>query len=264
MKYTDPQLRRALSAEYALGTLTGRPRRRFQRLLAGDPALQQEVAYWENRLAALTRGLAPIRPRAQVWVEIARKTGGGALAAEAALTATPAISPAPKEPVVGRVEGVPPPANDGSFWRTWASMATAAAILLGFALVQRVLNVPTPQPSETVAIRPETYVALLQMPNSTMHWTLAITPGRGQMTAAAGGEPPPLEGHSPELWWLSPDGPVAIGVLPTSGGGTMKLPKEFGAEDGIKLAVSIEPAGGSPTGKPTGPVVVVTEAVKTA
>ena len=70
MNYNKPQLRQMLAAEYALGTLAGPARRRFQRLLADDPALRRDVAWWEGRLHALHGGIAPVRPRAQVWQEI--------------------------------------------------------------------------------------------------------------------------------------------------------------------------------------------------
>jgi anti-sigma-K factor RskA len=87
-----------------------------------------------------------------------------------------------------------------------------------------------------------------------MQWSVRFTPG-GDMTFAASGDYPQLGTHSLELWWLSPQGPVALGLLPVQGAGKMALPKELVAAADIKLAVSLEPQGGSPTGKPTGPVL---------
>jgi anti-sigma-K factor RskA len=245
MNYDKPELRRRLAAEYVLGTLAGPARRRFQRLLETDSSLRQDVAWWENRLHTLYGGLAPVRPRAEVWDDIQRRLGNDLKGA----------------PIVGNVDTALIAANESRFWRFWASVSTAIAAVFALALL---LRAPTPVPVAPAPVATSaapSWVALLQMPNSTMHWTVSLSPQRGEMTAAAGGEPPALDGHSPELWWLSPQGPVAIGVLPLTGGGTMQLPKGMGGGE-IKLAVSIEPAGGSPTGKPTGPVVIAVSAVK--
>jgi hypothetical protein len=62
MKYDDPDLRDALAAEYALGTLRGAARRRFERLLAKDPALGRRVEWWEQQLNELGGGLPPVAP----------------------------------------------------------------------------------------------------------------------------------------------------------------------------------------------------------
>jgi anti-sigma-K factor RskA len=242
MNYDKPELRRRLAAEYALGTLAGAARRRFQHLLETDSSLRQDVTWWENRLHTLYGGLAPVRPRAEVWAEIQRHLGNGLKG--------------------GAVDTALIAANESRFWRFWAGVSTAIAAVFALVLL---LRAPTPVPGTPAPIATTaapSWVALLQMPNSTMHWTVSLSPQRGEMTAAAGGEPPVLDGHSPELWWLSPQGPIAIGVLPLTGGGTMQLPQGIGGGSEIKLAVSIEPAGGSPTGKPTGPVVIAVSAVK--
>lgn len=251
MRYANPKLRSLLAAQYALGTLAGRPRRRFAAQMQRDNELRREVVRWENRFHSLTLGLVPLKPREQVWVGIERTVRG-----------SPFLDGIPSAPTQA--------ANSSRFVQVWAALATAATVVLAVLLSTHKHELPAPpvavvQPP-VQAPQPEApqYVALVQMPNSTMHWTLSIAPGKGHMTAKAGGEPPPLEGHSPELWWLSPNGPVALGVLPVSGGGTMPLPKGIDAEGEIKLAVSIEPAGGSPTGKPTGPVVVSTTAIRAA
>jgi len=59
-----------------------------------------------------------------------------------------------------------------------------------------------------------------------------------------------------ELWAVPTDGtsPRSLGVLPTGAGATVALRAKVLA--GVDtLAVSVEPPGGSPTGKPTGPIV---------
>ncbi|HYZ62400.1 MAG TPA: anti-sigma factor, partial [Acetobacteraceae bacterium] len=66
-------------------------------------------------------------------------------------------------------------------------------------------------------------------------------------------------GKSPELWVIPADGkPRSLGVIPDKGAAAMIVPAPARAlmAGGVTLAVSLEPEGGSPTGQPTGPVVM--------
>jgi anti-sigma-K factor RskA len=67
MKYQDPQLVELLAAEYVLGTLKGRARQRFEKLLQAHPALRQRVQSWELRLNQLASFTPPIAPAGNTW-----------------------------------------------------------------------------------------------------------------------------------------------------------------------------------------------------
>lgn len=69
------------------------------------------------------------------------------------------------------------------------------------------------------------------------------------------------EGRDFEIWWIEPDGsaPISMGVLPRDGDMRMTLPDGMEPSDQIRIALSDEPAGGSPTGQATGPVVAIAE-----
>lgn len=61
-----------------------------------------------------------------------------------------------------------------------------------------------------------------------------------------------------ELWMIEASGkPRSLGVLPQTGEGEFLVPDRMREilKDGVTLAVSIEPLGGSPTGLPTGAVI---------
>jgi len=70
MNYRKPELQQRLAAEYVLGTLQGPARRRFERLLVEDRALQQLVQVWERRLAPWLAAVPaqPVPP--EVWQRI--------------------------------------------------------------------------------------------------------------------------------------------------------------------------------------------------
>ncbi|MGH6954619.1 MAG: anti-sigma factor, partial [Alphaproteobacteria bacterium] len=59
-----------LAAEYALGTLAGEERDRFERRLGADRAAQRLVEEWQLRLAPLAEGVAPVEPPRTLWRRI--------------------------------------------------------------------------------------------------------------------------------------------------------------------------------------------------
>jgi anti-sigma-K factor RskA len=83
-------------------------------------------------------------------------------------------------------------------------------------------------------------------------WQADLT--RGQLTLSAARGPAAPDGKDYELWIIrGSDAPVSLGVLPAAGE-RLTLPD---AALGAVLAVTLEPKGGSPSGKPTGPVVAL-------
>jgi anti-sigma-K factor RskA len=75
MRYADPDLRDRLAAEYALGTLRGPARRRFERLASGDPRLRDAAEDWELRINLLGESAPAVAPPARVWEGIAERIG---------------------------------------------------------------------------------------------------------------------------------------------------------------------------------------------
>lgn len=222
MNYERGDMIEMLAAEYVLGTLRGPARRRFERLCAANGAAAAARIRWEDRLAALALQLKPVQPRDDTW----RRIRGA----------------------------INPDARAGTGARTvrWLPLAAAAA-LLGFAvwLGPRLLHGPTP----TVV------VTTLGADTAHAQWRVERTADAHRLrvvtlaTLAANPE------QAYELWALPRDGkpPVSLGLLPRQGDIARQLNDIQSAAllAAGKLAVSIEPPGGSPTGAPTGPVVMV-------
>ena len=72
MKSANRELLDRLAAEYVLGTLRYRARRRFERWLL-SPQVGALVKAWEDRLAGLEPQLTPVAPPATVWRGIENK-----------------------------------------------------------------------------------------------------------------------------------------------------------------------------------------------
>ncbi|HUR40381.1 MAG TPA: anti-sigma factor [Verrucomicrobiae bacterium] len=234
----DPVEHAADAGEYVLGTLGAEERAAFERAASADPQLRAEQHRWEARLGTLGARLQPVPPRPIVWLNLMQRiSGGGASGSQMAPRATPA----------GR--GV----------RAWAALATAASLVLGFGLY-REMSRPAPEPTlerVEVLVPAQTFVAYLQVPKSTMFWTVAAVPGQNEIAIRAGGEPPAAaKDLDAELWLIAKGGnPISLGVIPKTGDVRRKLPSGLPMSEGGIVAVSLEPKGGSPTGQPTGPVV---------
>lgn len=249
MKYQSPKLQRMLAAEYVLGTLHSRARARFQRLLTHEASLRREVLYWENRLAGLNGQFKPETPRGIVWASINYQINN----ANKVSQLRSATNAAPR-----------------TLWRNWAVVSTAASLLLGFGLWQQMNKAPQVI-TETVrvevpVIAPMPYVAMLQVPKSEAKWKVSIYPDKGVIKVSTSGRYALDEqAHSLELWVVAADGPHSLGLLPVEGDGEMQMPEglQLAAGDAT-LAISLEPQGGSPTGKPTGPVLLAAPAVRPA
>ncbi|WRH61045.1 MAG: anti-sigma factor [Fuscovulum sp.] len=120
----------------------------------------------------------------------------------------------------------------------WLSgAATAAAIAIGAVVM---FTPPAPPP----------VVATLGEADASLRFEARFDGQALTVTRVAGTAAP--EGQVQQLWIIAPDAaPVSLGLLE---GETIAVPYPE-APAGWTLAVSVEPAGGSPTGAPTGPVV---------
>lgn len=211
-----------LAAEYVLGELSPRARRRFERWLLVRADLAENVRRWEEVLARLAFLSPPEAPPAR-----ARRRLVAFLRSE---------RPRRRVAVLA-----------ASVWRYASPLALAVAIFLVAVLVERVRTVE----------RPPAGVAVLTGRHGHARWV--VTMGHDHMRVVAVGRVPLPPHKSYELWFVPRPGrpPVPVGLLPTRGIMTARLPRAVYARlaRARLLAVSLEPPGGSPTGRPTGPIL---------
>jgi len=225
MNYEQPGLLDRLAAEYALGTLRGSARRRFERLCTLSGAARAALYRWEDDWSQLSRRLPPLQPSARVWANI-RGRLFGELPARSAL----------------------PPARRLRTWQIAAAAGlVAVAIIAGLVLRER-----AQPPLQTLAV--------LATDRAHPLWRLERRLPLHALTIEVVGSVPPAAGKSYELWALPRGGaPVSLGLLPATGRAERALsePQRAALLAADKVAVSVEPTGGSPTGSPTGPIVIV-------
>lgn len=247
MSQTVSEEQQLRAGEYVLGTLEPTERRAFEKELPYNYALRQTVHRWEEHLVPLAEALRPISPDPAVWDALMSRINDERV-----------VALQRRQRWVGG----------------WAALATAASVALVAVLVlrpapepqiqivERSVEVPVEVPVEIPVVQPA-YVAFLKMPKDDMHWTVTLNPDGGQLRVRAGGTPPDAAAEfDTELWWLGPDGPVSMGVIPKRGEQAAAIPTQVASLDGKQLAVSLEPRGGSPSGSPTGPVIAVGDLVR--
>ncbi len=237
MRFADETLRDKLAAEFVLGTMSARARRRFEIHLRSNPQLRRAVAQWENRLAPLADALPAIEPPARVWqaIKVRIKIGGVVRS--------------------GFWQSL-------SFWR----VSSFASALLALALI---VFIAAPKPEAPLNAGRMVVVMkdlATNKPAMAASWEPGQRGGRALRIRVMGH----AEMAPNTAWelWLLPGGdqkPVSLGLITTHETQVVKILEALAAKlDAAQgLAMSVEPAGGSPTGLPTGPVLYAGECVKT-
>lgn len=231
MNIRNPDIRSLLAAEYVLGTLQGRARRRFETLASADPELQREADRWDEHLhAVMTRQLDPVTPpetlRERIMQRIGADSGAGVRAGASARQ--------PRRAYRRR--------------RVWAAAAVAATV----AVVALLLPESLEQPEGPQIVQPELQPLMqLEVADAGAQWTVGLRGDAPVIAAPEEGVTPP-EGADYELWWVDPEGtPHSLGVLPRQGERRVSVPEAGAGLDSGALAISREPEGGAPEGTPS-------------
>lgn len=219
MRIGDHALLDALCGEYLVGTLRGAARRRFERALRDEPRVAQRLRHWQDMTPRYSAQMEA-RPSPGVWRRLEKELGLEQY----------------REPWFRRRE----------FWASVAALAASVVLIVAF-----INQVEAPA-------RGMVQVAELSAKDPSVHVTAHRS--RDGRTLALNATPDMIAGtnQSYELWLIPAEGgdPISLGVLGA-------LDAHLGISEsqqpllraGATLAVSLEPAGGSPTGKPTGPII---------
>jgi anti-sigma-K factor RskA len=222
-----PEEVHVVAGEYVLGTLDARVAEAVRAALPTNAALAAAVAGWERRLDPLTRLAPEIAPPQGTWEKIA---------ARIALPAAPARDLA---------------ARASAGWRRLFGAGLAGAAVAGLAVFLAV-RPPAPVPAQ------ERYVAVMQADQAAPAWVVQAERG-GAISVAAINRPAIPEGRVMQVWGLAPGdpGPTSLGFVPTDGTRFTVDASRRPPVDGMLVEISLEPPGGSPIGRPTGPVLFI-------
>lgn len=218
-----------LAAEYVLGTLSGEQRAAMQHRLKTEPAVRAAVDAWEARLLELTTQVEPITPSHRLWGRIERSLE----------EAQPS-----GQPRAGWWQRL-------GLWQGLSAAGLAASLLLALALLTKTPPVTT-------------YMVVLVAPSGQAPgWVVQANDASMIELIPLGVDDVP-EGMTLQFWtkgeqWRAP---VSLGLVKPGEQYRVPLTRLPALEPNQLFELTLEKAGGSPTGAPTGPVKFIGRAVK--
>lgn len=228
------QLRDKLAAAYALGTLAGPARRRFEAVMASDPAFERAVSDWNRRFEPLARRLPTQQVDEALWRRIEQRSFGSASRSEG--------------------ESAIAPLKSLTRWKRWLdsllSPAPAAALMAGL-MIGIVLPVSWPllDPATQQTELPESYVGVLATAQGRPGMIVSSRRHGRIVDLKRVADIPVPAGQTLYLWVLDANGdPGAVGAVPRGTFVRIELPQE--AEQifakAVELGISLEAVGAAP------------------
>jgi anti-sigma-K factor RskA len=229
-----PQERDALAGEYVLGLVEGADRTVLEQRIEREPALAASVESWRGHLAAIDATARPIPPSPGLWPRI-----------EAEIAA---ILPAAER---GRLKALKAGNTLADWWNSlfvWRGAAFAgalAALLLAIGLNGAL---------DRARRQPVMVAVLLTDANIAAAVVNTFADGRVEMVPLQNIAVP--EGKALEIWtlWDRTVGPRSVGLIDRARTTPLRL-DQLPLGTNQLFEITIENATGSPTGRPTGPIV---------
>ena len=222
MRYQDKKLIDQLAAEYALGTLKGSARQRFESLQAEDLQVHDDAEQWSLRVNKLAQYSPPVAPPAIVWDRL-------------------------EEQIFGHEKSLRWYEKIGLWQALTLGSSGLAAVFAALLFISPLQPDPAQQTN---------YVVVLQDKEQQPVWTLSTSTAMDQLLVR-NMKPMPMPSDRGCQLWVQPEGSDRIyplGLLPDDGGeltldiaGQMKSLLANG-----KLIVTVEDTG-KPALQPTAP-----------
>jgi anti-sigma-K factor RskA len=241
-----------LAAGHALHALDPEEERAFVDTLARHPEWRHHLDADRVTVSALAEGVPEAAPpaalRAGLLDSILNTPQKRMDAAPAAAAPTPDAHAAKRRAGWGA--------------RAWFALAASIALLLGVGAGATIVAQQLNRPAAVVALdrieaAPDAQSASTTLPDggeATVHWSESL----GETVFVSAGLPPIEADQSYELWFVRGEEPIAAGVFTTDDSGTATALLAGQMAPGDTIAVTVEPAGGSPTGLPTSsPIVAI-------
>jgi anti-sigma-K factor RskA len=254
MNWDDEDDRNAAAGEYVMGTLDAATRAELEQRLATDTQLQTLVYDWQDRLLPLASRARPVGPPPDLWQKIEASLAGERNRAATELPRQESPRQAP-----GIAANPTPSALADALrrlrqWQFAGALAMAASLALATLLAIR-------QP----ALEAPRYLTLLQAPDTQRTGWIVEATANQRIRLVPVGAPDAVPAGRTLQFWTKPQGaadPTSLGLV--RAGTAVELPAARSPSIGEQqfFELTLEPEAGSPTGRPTGPILYVGRSVR--
>ncbi|WP_420133283.1 anti-sigma factor [Rhodopseudomonas sp.] len=232
----------ALAAEFVMGLLEGAEREAAERRLATDDRFAAAVEAWRQRLAAFDVSAEEMPPSPALWQRIVATTQ----------QTSPDLLRAESEGGGARLW------DNIRFWRFAGLGAAVAATMAGVLVIDAMITTRQLRTElATLAERKPVYVAVLVNDQTQQAGAIvnAFANGRVDLIPLRAIDVPP--GRTLQVWtlWDRAIGPKSIGLTDQPRALQLDLNSLPETVPDQLFEITLEPAGGSPIGRPTGPIL---------
>ncbi|MDX2259830.1 MAG: anti-sigma factor [Hyphomicrobiaceae bacterium] len=215
---------------YVLGLMEADEARRFEEAMARDASTRAGVAFWRDRLMELDISAPPVEVGDKVWSQILASLDRPAAASFVDLADRRGSAP-------------PRRGTMAAFWQ--GAMAASLVALMAAGLAYTYVK---PAPPRLVVVLLDSGAQPVSIVEAVDSRTIRIVP-LGDLSIPAG--------KSLQVWTLPTKelGPISMGLLPGPGTSVLTGPALPEPKPEQLYEITVEPEGGSPTGRPTGPIL---------
>ena len=219
----------ALAGDYVLGLLDDRERAECNALMASDPELKAMVERLAERMRALDATAAPAAYGADLWARIEEKIDA-------------------PQPQTRPVRTMTAPSVQRRL-PAWVPLAASVIVALGVGYLAGAFSQAETKPVVIAILLNEADASPAVIVEAFADDSVRLVPLENFAAP---------EGQVLQVWTL-PDaetGPVSLGTLTQTQDLRLDGPNLPLPHDGQLYEITLEPAPGSPTGRPTGPILV--------
>ena len=256
-----------LAAGHALNALSATDREAFEDALVAHPEWASYVRTETDGAVLLSEPIGSVVPPPAIRESLLARIATMPQEPDAARQKAPDAAPSASEEDFAAAGPAPVPGVEAAAAprpkRRWFTLAASVVILLALGFGAVTVGQQLTRPAAVVALEQiesasdaqSASVELSDGGEATAHWSASL----GEVVFVSEGLPVLSDEETFELWFVRDEGAISAGTFAESGEATTLLAGTY--EPGDTIAVTVEPAGGSPTGAPTSdPILAIATA----